>query len=279
VRKGILFSTTLHVGIIGATLVAWPHAIPEAPSELLPAIPVELVTVADVSNVARTVVEEPPPPPAEEAPPPPEQVAEAPPEPEPPSEPEPAPEPEPQPEAPPPPKPAPEREAAATPPRNPVVPRRRPQPAPRPPEFNVDNVLALLDQRAPRPQPPPASTRVEEFASRGLGAQNAFTLDIRDALLAQMRECWNVPVGAPNPEQLVVEVRVFLARDGDLAQAPLLMPQSRAAAARNSYVNAAAQAALRAVNVCAPYRGLPVDRYDAWREIVMTFDPSKMMGR
>ena len=87
-----------------------------------------------------------------------------------------------------------------------------------------------------------------------------------------------MPVGAPTPEKLIVQVRVFLARDGSLAQPPLLEPQTRAAAASNPYMRTAAEAALRAVNVCEPYKLLPSDRYDAWREIVMTFDPSKMVG-
>jgi hypothetical protein len=274
-RKGIIFSATLHAGIIGATLVAWPHAVSDLPSELLPAIPVELVTVADVSNIAPAVVEQPP---LEPAPPP--EVVEPPPPPEPEVVPEP--EPEPAPEVVTPPEPAPEAEpevAEAPPPRRPAIPRRRPPPRPQQPEFNLDNVLAMLGERERPRQPAPPAAREAEQPVRGLGAQNAMTLDIRDALLAQMRECWNVPVGAPNPEQLIVEVRVFLARDGDLAQPPQLTPGSRTAATRNSYMNAAAQAALRAVNICAPYRGLPADRYDVWREIVMTFDPSKMVGR
>jgi hypothetical protein len=274
-RKGIFASGALHAGIVVATVVAWPHAAPNLASEMPPAIPVELVTVAEASNIAPSVVEEPPAPPLEEpAPPPPEEVAEAkPPEPEPApeaAEPKPVPDPAPEPAA------KPEETVAA--PRNPIVPRRRPQAAPQQ-NFDLDNVLALLDRRAPRPAPPPASASVDDVPRRGIGAQNAFTLDISDALLAQMRDCWNVPVGAPDPEQLIVQVRVFLARDGDLAQPPQLMPDSRIAATRNTYVNAAAQAALRAVNVCAPYRGLPTDRYESWREIVMTFDPSKMVGR
>jgi hypothetical protein len=63
-----------------------------------------------------------------------------------------------------------------------------------------------------------------------------------------------------------------------LAQPPLLEPQTRAAAASNPYMRTAAEAALRAVNVCEPYKLLPSDRYDSWREIVMTFDPSRMIG-
>ena len=114
---------------------------------------------------------------------------------------------------------------------------------------------------------------------KGLGAQDSFTLDIKDALLAQMRECWNVPVGAPKPEELIVQVRIFLLPDGGLAQSPQLESATRAAMASNPFMRTAAEAALRAVNVCAPYKRLPRDRYDSWREIVMTFDPSKMKGR
>ena len=98
-------------------------------------------------------------------------------------------------------------------------------------------------------------------------------------LLSQMRECWNVPVGAPRPEELIVQVRVFLTPDGGLARPPVLEPATRGAAASNPYMRTAAEAALRAVNVCEPYMRLPRDRYETWREIVMTFDPSKMIGR
>jgi len=61
---------------------------------------------------------------------------------------------------------------------------------------------------------PQANAKVAETTQKGFGEQTLMTIDIRDALLAQMRECWNVPVGAPNPEQLIVQVRVFLAPDG-----------------------------------------------------------------
>ena len=168
-----------------------------------------------------------------------------------------------------------EEQNASNAPPNPARPRRKPQPQQR---FDVDSVLALLDKRAPKPQPPVNAKPAEETV-KGLGAQDAFTMDLKDVLLAQMRECWNVPVGAPNPEQLIVQVRVFLAPDGRLAQPPLLEAASRVAAGANPYMRTAAEAALRAVNVCSPYKRLPPDKYDAWREIVMTFDPSKMIGR
>jgi len=38
---------------------------------------------------------------------------------------------------------------------------------------------------------------------------------------------------------------------------------------------AAAEAARRAVARCAPYN-LPADKYDAWADVIVNFDPSEM---
>lgn len=266
-RRSVIASGILHLGVIAATSVAWPRSM-ELPDDPPPAIPIELVTVADQTNIAPAAPDppKPDPQPQQETPPP----AEPPP---PPPEAEVAPEPD----KPPVPKPAPEKEEVAAAPKNPVRPRLKPQPDV-PQKFDVDSVLALLDKDAPKKTPVP-NAKPADVPVKGLGAQDAFTVDLKDALLSQMRECWNIPVGAPNPEQLIVQVRVFLAPDGSLAQPPQLEPASRAAAASNPYMRSAAEAALRAINVCEPYKHLPPEKYDVWREVVMTFDPSKMLAR
>jgi len=52
-----------------------------------------------------------------------------------------------------------------------------------------------------------------------------------------------------------------------------------AAAALNPYMRAASEAALRAVNICAPYSNLPADQYGQWNEVSIIFDPTRMAGR
>ncbi|HEY4264521.1 MAG TPA: hypothetical protein VGM72_04335 [Micropepsaceae bacterium] len=271
-KRSIVVSGTLHLAVIVAATVAWPHAL-NLSDESPPVVPVDLVTIADVTNIAPTVqetkkVETPPdtpaPPQPEVAAPPPPEAEVAPPD----LDKTPTPKPKELPK---------EAEQAAPAPAKPALPRRKPQATPQA-KFDVDSVIALLDKRAPKPEAPPANAKLAEQTVKGLGDQNALTMDIKDALLAQMRECWNVPAGAPNPEQLIVQVRVFLAPDGRLLQPPQLEPATRAAAATNQYMRTAAEAASRAINVCAPYKRLPPDKYDTWREIVMTFDPSKMTG-
>ena len=158
----------------------------------------------------------------------------------------------------------------------PPPPTQKPHPQKPDTAFDPDRILALLDKRAPRTGAPATAPRGATTGRHRRAGR--LTMDIQAALLEQMRECWNVPAGAPNPEQLIVQVEVYLTRDGHLAQAPQLSDDSRAAMAGNPYMRAAAEAALRAISVCEPYR-LPADRYDVWRDIVMTFDPSKMVGR
>jgi outer membrane biosynthesis protein TonB len=276
-RKGIIGSALLHGGVVAASVIAWPHAF-DFSDETPPAIPVELLSVADVTNIMASVrkedLEAPPPeeiaPPAEEQTPAeeptPEEEGEVAPSELEPDKAEPLPEPE-------------ETEMASKAPPKPVAPRAKPKPEPKKKDtFDVDSVLALLDRRTPKTAPP-ANAQVADRTTRGIGDRNAATMDIRDAIFAQMRECWNIPAGAPNPEKLIVAVRVYLTQDGKLARPPELAPESRGGAASNPYMRAAAEAALRAVNVCEPYRNLPLDKYDVWREITVVFDPSKAAGR
>jgi hypothetical protein len=41
------------------------------------------------------------------------------------------------------------------------------------------------------------------------------------------------------------------------------------------YFQVAAEAAMRAVRRCEPY-SMPPEKYGAWREIILNFDPSQM---
>ena len=43
------------------------------------------------------------------------------------------------------------------------------------------------------------------------------------------------------------------------------------------YFRAASESAIRAVKMCGPYK-LPVEKYDAWNDVIVTFDPTKMAG-
>ncbi len=80
-----------------------------------------------------------------------------------------------------------------------------------------------------------------------------------------------MPAGAPNPETLVVRLKIFLNQDGTVARQPELI-DTAGRAGSDPYFRAAAESAIRAVQVCAPYQ-LPTDKYDDWSEITINFRP------
>jgi outer membrane biosynthesis protein TonB len=283
---GLIGSVVIHAGIIGATLFTFAHKL-DVTQESAPIVPVELVTIAAKTNLTPTVKVRPKVPPKEEEPvtPPEPQKAETPP---PPQE---QPQPEKSESAPPKQKPLPEKTEAPPvpkpveappPPPDAVAPKpevKPPPPAPKPkpaPKVDIDNVMALLDKRAPAQKSSP-NARVADRNIRGFGPQSAMTMELQDALRSQIQQCWSPPVGAPHPEDLVVDFDLFLNQDGSVAQPPQLTGNS-ASATSNPYTRAAAEAARRAIYECAPYK-LPQDKYAQWREInPFHFDPRQMMG-
>ena len=92
-----------------------------------------------------------------------------------------------------------------------------------------------------------------------------------DALRARLRQCWNVPVGLAEARDLIVTVRIQFKRDGSLASEPALMNHGGHPA-----FLAASESALRAIRTCAPYSFLPVAKYEAWKDIIIDFDPRDM---
>lgn len=243
-------------------------------------IPVEIVRVSSKTVAPPAEPEslpEPPTPPA----PPEQQVAAA----DPPPPPEPLP-PEPEPPAPP------EPDIVAAPPEPvaqlepPPVVKARPKAKPQPPvrrQFaNVLNDLAVIEQPplpqlpvsqtlAPLPSDPvhvaPATSRVASVAE----------VDALAAIVRrQIEPCWNPPIGAVEAGDLIVRLLVRVDRAGYVREAQIL---GAGRMALNPFFEAAADSARRAVlnDRCRPL-SLPLDRYELWKELELTFNPSDMLG-
>jgi len=247
---GIIASAVLHGLLIGAMFFTFQHKL-DIIDESSPVVPVDIVTLAAKTNVMASVRQQPKIEPPKVVPQPPPPVT--------------------------PPTPPPDAEPAPV--ENvkpiPAPPKPKTETKPQEKKFDVDNVLALLNKVAPAQNQ--TNARVADRDVKGIGAQNAMTADLQSLLLSEIRACWNPPVGAPNPEDLIVDFDVWLNPDGSVARPPQLLVQSSASAS-DPYFRAAAEAARRAIYTCAPYK-LPADRYSQWREISdFRFDPRQMMG-
>ena len=261
---GWIGAILLHGAIVVATLFTWSHRLDIA-DESPPVVPVDLVTIGQKTNIAPTVKAIPRTPPKEEVRPPT-------------PVPTPAPQPAPQEaaEAPPPPEQAETPEPVLKKPPPPVERNQKPQQDAKKDKFDINNIMALLDKRAPAASSAP-NVKLGQRTIKGIGAQNAMTMDLQDALRNQIAQCWSPPVGAPNPEDLIVDLDLFLNPDGSVARPPQLVASSGGAS--SPYTRAAMEAARRAIYECAPYK-LPQDKYALWHEInPFHFDPRQMMGQ
>jgi hypothetical protein len=270
----------------------------------MPSIPVEIVSIADLT---RTPKAEPKPEPPKPAPPKPEAAVPVPPAPEPPklktppeppkptASPPPAPEPVPEPEKLaakpepiPEPLPVPKTEPPKPEPPKPVAKPKPPTPAAKKPEEKkpaepdfasvLKNVAKL---KTPAPETPPEPAKPQPQPPAPAAAPPPPSLETRleasqleAAIRQQVEQCWNVPAGARDAENLIVEIRVQLNPDGSVTDARIV-DQSRLMT--DLAFRAAAESARRAVLVCSPFKNLPAARYDVWRALTLRFDPKEML--
>ncbi len=240
---------------------------------------------------------EPPKPPAPAQPPPPAPSSPAPdlkpqpkpPEPKPPEPPKPEPVPEKKPEPAPKPPEAKPAEEGLKPPEKKKPEEKKPEPAADPLASVLKNVAKMkkdLPAEKPQPKKPeekPADKPAENpqkdvkpapsTPSSPITAER-LSISEEDALKRQIASCWNVPIGARDIENTVVEVIIVVNPDRTIREA-IVVDQARMG--RDQFYRAVAESALRALQnpKCIPL-ALPPDKYQKWKEIQFTFNPRDM---
>lgn len=246
----------------------------EKPGDAKKEQPTPQVREAKAEPVPEQAQSEPTPAPKAPEPPAPKAAEPAPSPPEPSPTPAKAPEPTPQ-------KPAEPAKVAEAPQPVKVTPRSKPTP-PRPQktaevneqkkDFNPNQIAALLNKVDPSGGGTQASSEPASLGSAKGQSNVQMSQSELDALRGQIARCWNPPVGAAGADDLNVRVKVFLTPGGDVDQQPEVLNSSG-----NPSFRIASESAKRAVLRCAPY-ALPVAKYDAWKEVIINFDPRELLG-
>ena len=274
-QQSLAVSIALHAMLGALAVFGLPHVkrdfnVPP------PAIPVEIVKIDDVRRVVEKV--EPKPEPQEAEPQKAQAVSTPIPQPatqQSPADSVPLPEAKPDPK----PKPKPKEDVKKTTSPN-ITPRAKPS-TQKP--LNNNDLAALIDRsikETPRAQTlskDDLKDKIDKAVARPVASDMATkqaSMMLEDAMRRMVEKCWNVPAGAKSSESMIISIRVWLNADGSLSRAPQLMDDSRMS---DSFYRAAAESALRAVRMCAPYE-LPKERYSLWREMILNFDPSDFLG-
>jgi len=163
--------------------------------------------------------------------------------------------------------------------------RRRktpPSKARRKSEFDETDIAALLNklpdaapaESIPTADEPLGSERLRRSNVLGQadGQSDRLTISEFDFFMRQIGQCWNPPVGAAGAAQLTPTIAFELNEDGSVRGFPEVVHGSG-----SSFFRAAAEAAIRAIKQCQPYR-LPEDKYKDWAKNEITFDPRSMFG-
>lgn len=94
-----------------------------------------------------------------------------------------------------------------------------------------------------------------------------------DAIAGRLRACWNLDPGAMGIKDMIIEIRVFLNKDGSVRDVKVL-DTARYNSERS--FRSVADSARRAVYVCAPYSIFAnryLDKYDMWKTMLLKFNP------
>lgn len=137
--------------------------------------------------------------------------------------------------------------------------------------FDADKVAALLNKEKAAGGGAKRSTDQAALGGDRTTSGSKLSQSEMDALRGQIQRCWNVPAGAMDAQGLKVSIQFRLDRAGAIEGRPEIIAGGGSAGVER----AAAESARRAVLQCAPYN-LPADKYDAWADVIVHFDPSEM---
>lgn len=255
-RTCISVSAVLHLAILLLLYFGLPVFYTPLPEHHVP-VPLEIVDIADITNTRIREPEQPTPPPAP-APAPPKPIEKVQAEPLPPPKPQPA---------------------------ETLTPEPKPKPKPKPPETKPkEDALAsvLRDVSKLKEQPKTADQKTQtkdtektEQKSLAPALSDRLTISEEDALRRQVEQFWNVPIGARDVQNLVVEIVITVNVDRTVQSADVV---DKSRMVTDPYFRSAAEAALRALDHFryTPLE-LPEGKYDQWKTIDFTFDPRDML--
>ena len=135
--------------------------------------------------------------------------------------------------------------------------------------LDLDQVAALLDQRAPSGGGAKRSTQTAALGGRTNTGGQTLSQSEMDGLRGQLAGCWSIPAGAADGGGLRTSVRFSLDEAGKLIGRPTVE-----SASGNRQFD---ESAVRAIQKCNQTGLLvPAGKHDVWAEVLVNFDPAEM---
>ena len=140
-------------------------------------------------------------------------------------------------------------------------------------DFNADDIASLLNKTDAKSTGAKRSTETAALGTKKTTGGSKLSQSEMDALRGQIENNWSVIAGIEGADGVVVRVTMKLDETGDIIGDPQVVASGGSETARRTLEGSA----LRAIMKSRPFKNLPRDKYDAWSEVVVNFDPSELL--
>jgi len=141
--------------------------------------------------------------------------------------------------------------------------------------FDPNNIAALIDKsKEELAETTNKTDKITQSNQKNI-TTSALTLSEEDALKAQIFGCWSIPLGLPYNENLLVRIKLSLKPDGTVINSEIL-DHARMNKPGQGFYKVLAESALRAIRLCQPLR-VPTTGYERWKDLQLNFDAREML--
>ena len=142
--------------------------------------------------------------------------------------------------------------------------------------FDPSDIAALIDKsKTESAETNKKLDKITQDQDRNI-ENTKLTLSEKDALTAQIFTCWSVPLGLPLSKDMLVRIKLDLNPDGSIENMEMLDHIKMNTPGKEQF-RTLADSVRRAVQLCNPLR-VPATGYERWKQMILNFDASEMLG-
>ena len=138
--------------------------------------------------------------------------------------------------------------------------------------YNINDVAALLNKVDPTGGSDAISDAKASVGEFNEQEERPLTQSEKNVLMNHIKGCWRILSGAKDASSVKVNAKIQLDRTGTVTNFELLDRRN------DQFYSAAAIRAKSATYKCEPYDMLPVEKYQHWHTIKITFDPKTLVS-
>lgn len=128
------------------------------------------------------------------------------------------------------------------------------------------------DVKKPEPTPAPRKKTVVKVKREVLSLDRTMTISVIDALRVALTRCWTIDTEHPDIEDIRLTAHLKMLPTGVIDK---IWYESESRAQTDSAFAYVLDTVKEAIRICQPFSMLPRKEYESWKDISLTFYPSK----